>query len=297
MSSTPFFPLYVADYQADTAHLTTEQHGAYLLLLMAAWSRGGRLPADEKKLARIARVSARRWHLIADDVLEFFELEDGEVVSKRLEREHQKAVSKSAKRSAAGKRGVAAKALKNNKTAQAIARANAQANLKHSPEPEPYRDTNVSLVDSAVEAYRSICVPAGLPDIRGMTDKRRSALLARLQAEGSDAWVEVCRKAASAPHLTGQNDRSWKANFDWLTNPNNFLKVIEGNYDRSDDDKPRPPTNARQAATDARRAALLSAANAAAGSSDRGGEGPVDIAGGGGSEGGHNLLAFPRAAP
>ena len=131
MSTTPYFPFYPADYLADTAHLTTEQHGAYLLLLMTAWARGGRLPADPKKLARIARVSARRWRLIAEEVLEYFEEDGDEIVSRRMEREHQKAVSKSEKRSASGKRGGIAKALK----AKERTLANATRSPCHSPEP------------------------------------------------------------------------------------------------------------------------------------------------------------------
>jgi uncharacterized protein YdaU (DUF1376 family) len=136
MSAAPFMQLYVADYLGDTQHLTTEQHGAYLLLLMAMWRAGGMLPNDEKKLARIARVSARRWHLVAPDVLDFFDIEGDQITQKRLVEEHQKAVSISEKRSNSGSLGGKAKALKNKDTGL----ANAKQLLKHSHIPEPYKE-------------------------------------------------------------------------------------------------------------------------------------------------------------
>lgn len=64
-------PLYVADYLADTAHLAAAEHGAYLLLIMAYW-RNGSLPADEKMLQRISRMSQREWAKSREVVLALF---------------------------------------------------------------------------------------------------------------------------------------------------------------------------------------------------------------------------------
>lgn len=110
MSALPYMPLYVADYLADAAHLTTLEHGAYLLLIMTYWQRGKPLPADNVKLARIARVSEGEWAEIWPNISEFFSEEDGSWHHKRIDAELAKVADKSDKARAAGKASAAKKA-------------------------------------------------------------------------------------------------------------------------------------------------------------------------------------------
>jgi uncharacterized protein YdaU (DUF1376 family) len=69
--SRPWMPLYVADYLADTGHLTVEESGAYLHLIMAYWQRGG-LPNDDGQLAIICRMSAGKFRKIRSKLASFF---------------------------------------------------------------------------------------------------------------------------------------------------------------------------------------------------------------------------------
>lgn len=56
----PVLPLNIPEYIAKTGHLTTVQHGAYLLLIMHYWTHGG-LPDDEKIIQQITRLTNRQW--------------------------------------------------------------------------------------------------------------------------------------------------------------------------------------------------------------------------------------------
>lgn len=139
MSKTPFMQLYVADYLADTRHLSTEEHGAYLLLLMTMWKSGGSLPNDARKLARIAGVHPPKWARIWTNLAEFFDIEGDEITQDRLVKEYEKARLKSLSRASAGSKGGTSKALKRKEPRV----ANATAMLKHSLEPESDREDTV----------------------------------------------------------------------------------------------------------------------------------------------------------
>lgn len=85
MAALPYIQLYTADYLADTMHLTTEEHGAYLLLIFNYWQTGKAIP--KKRLQKIARVPNDRWPSVEDSLSEFFN-DDGENwIHERIERD------------------------------------------------------------------------------------------------------------------------------------------------------------------------------------------------------------------
>lgn len=92
MSDTrTWLPLFPRDFLADTGHLTAEQTGAYLLLLMRSWMAGP-LPTDDGQLARICRVSVLVWNRrIKPTVLQFFDIDGATMTQKRLEKERARA--------------------------------------------------------------------------------------------------------------------------------------------------------------------------------------------------------------
>lgn len=90
MGERPYMKLWVGDYIADTRHLTTEQHGAYLLLLMAMWARGGDLPVDHEQLARLAGLSNGRWSKISSEIMAFFTRSGDRLTQNRLASELKK---------------------------------------------------------------------------------------------------------------------------------------------------------------------------------------------------------------
>lgn len=60
---------------------------------------------------------------------------------------------------------------------------------------------------------------------------RYKLLNGRIKEYGEDRVINAIENINSSTFLKGQNSKGWTITFDWLVKPNNFLKVLEGNYE------------------------------------------------------------------
>ena len=141
MAEFPALPLWTDSYLADTRHLTTQEHGAYLLLLMEAWRRKDcALPDDDALWARLAGLDMRAWKRIKTTIRAFWsERDDGYLEQKRLVDERQYVSRRSERAVTAAKARHGARSLKlNNKVpAYALLEGVLEPCLEPTPTPTP----------------------------------------------------------------------------------------------------------------------------------------------------------------
>lgn len=74
----------------------------------------------------------------------------------------------------------------------------------------------------------------GIKPIKKMdkTSKRYKNLNARIEENSVEEVLEAIENVKNSPFLQGKTDKGdWKITFDWLVLPNNFTKVLEGQYE------------------------------------------------------------------
>lgn len=109
MSNKHWFPMYPGDWLASTQHFTTEQHGAYLLLLMHYWSIQGAITSDREELRMVCKLSKHSFDKYFQNIMGKFSLKNEKYFHKRMDAEIAKSVDLYEKRSAAGRASVVSK--------------------------------------------------------------------------------------------------------------------------------------------------------------------------------------------
>ena len=200
MSELPYLQMWPKDYLADTRHLTTEQHGAYLLLIFEAWLRPScSLPDDDEILSRLAGMSSAQWARNKDAVMAFWK-RDGrrkEWTQKRLQKEREKAASKSriAKDSAASRW--------NQKKKGNASAMQTQCERNAIPDNRYHKDTSVSFSARDARSKKS-----GFVKLRTVKDAADAASARRLEnvdeRAGSNVGAEAGDDVQRLPSIGGR---------------------------------------------------------------------------------------------
>lgn len=89
-------------------------------------------------------------------------------------------------------------------------------------------------IEDVVAKWNEVVSPYGLPTITRMTPRsgRYRCCRARLVEYGKDDVIRAIEMIPKCPFLLGMTDSKSQFNFtfDWFVRPNNFPKVLEGNY-------------------------------------------------------------------
>ena len=84
------------------------------------------------------------------------------------------------------------------------------------------------------ESWNDMAPKVGLPVAKGMTPSRLRQTKARLREfPAMEDWQRAFRHIAETPFLRGENDRGWRADFDFLVQAKSFTKLVEGSYGKN----------------------------------------------------------------
>ena len=87
-----------------------------------------------------------------------------------------------------------------------------------------------------LDIYNEICT--SLPRANDVTDQRAECVNALLEKHSKEDIRAVFTRAESSSFLTGKKT-DFQANFNWLINEENYVKVSEGNYDDKHENRER----------------------------------------------------------
>lgn len=223
----------------DTRHLSTIQHGAYLLLLMVAWrSRDCALPDDDRLLSRYTGLTLAQWRRMRPDILAFFDAENGQLIQQRL-RDERDAVRRKRESQAANGRASALKRNKRHSTKREPNSNGASTPLSlplSTGSNEPIETTSVVSenglsVQEFVEAWNILADRHDLPKVVKLTEARRVKIKARLRENTVEEIKTAFAALDRSPFLHGENKNGWRADFDFFLQPKSFTRLLEGTYD------------------------------------------------------------------
>ena len=101
-------------------------------------------------------------------------------------------------------------------------------------------NSSTNTVKEFVDCYNEICKKnSKLSTVRVITDKRKTQVLKILNKYGKVGINEALEKVSNSDFLLGKTGGNWVITFDWMFKEPNFVKILEGNYDGTTNNRTR----------------------------------------------------------
>jgi uncharacterized protein YdaU (DUF1376 family) len=267
--SGPWLPWFHGDFLKSTQGWTITERGVYFLLLGASWEMGP-LPDDRRRLAGVVGAQLDEFDEAWKTVKRKFVKTESGLINHRLEDHRGKQAIRSEKaRQSANNRWQGKLALDADADADADANGHANAyasgdarddahdhakpmlegmrsgcsselisqnSKKGKSSTRPAAAIPAAFHTEVIATYHRLC--PHLPGIKTWPKHRKDKLTARIRercADGKPAntieyWQSFFESVAASDFLSARTAKPFSATIDWLLGPENFPKVIEGNY-------------------------------------------------------------------
>lgn len=204
MSKDPAFLFYSQDFYTGTVFMTDEQVGKYIRLLCLQHQKGH---LEEKHMLNICKTYD------VDIFSKFNRDNEGKYYNERLDKE-------------VNRRLLYCQNRRENRLAK-------KTYVKHM---ETETETETETINEDIINYNGILENFHLycdrmSKVSKLSDQRKRHISARFKEFDYNTIIEVIKRAGKSDFLCGVNQKAWKADFDWIFNPTNFLKIMEGKYD------------------------------------------------------------------
>jgi hypothetical protein len=210
MSKDPAFLFYSQDFYTGTVFFTDEQVGKYIRILCLQHQTGH---LEEKHMIYICKTYDK------DIFSKFIRDEKGLYYNERLDKEINRRVSYCESR-------------RKNK----LSEKTYVQHMETETETETIIDTVINY-NGILEIFHLYC--DRMSKVSKLSEQRKKHIAARYKEFNYETMIEVIKKAGKSDFLCGINNRSWKADFDWIFNPTNFIKIMEGKYENKLNPEPK----------------------------------------------------------
>ena len=224
MSKDPAFLFYHQDFFTGVSDMTNEEAGAYIRCMCIQASKNG---ISEKHMTIICQ-SQEVHNTIKSKFVLNPETNLFENLRLKIEIEKRKKYSES--RSNNRKKAfidVSKQSIKSKSYDKHMENENENEN-EIEDEKKKNKDEKIDF-EQIKNIFNSVC--NNLPQVQKISKSRESLIRNRIKENNLEALGKVFQNTANSNFLNGENKNGWKADFDWVLNPNNFIKILEGNYE------------------------------------------------------------------